>query len=280
MQGYMNCSIVQLMNEANLVVKDQLADKSISSKHFFESCYREMKRLASENSISINRLKARNELYRVMNEQTNSQTNTIKETWSVKSSHLTTSQTANAFNSDLSLNMKRIGVELFVSSVIEKLKKTSLIDARTSRIVSEIDDILICSDAIIYEYLEPLLKYYCDGSVRITFVDNDCASLGAAYLASDLLRIKTFDMVPYPIGVGLYNGIVKNIIKSKINFPCMGKHIFQTIVDYQHAIKVNLYEVGQSSLARNCKHISEFVIEDIPEAPVCEMKIEIKVIHF
>lgn len=157
-----------------------------------------------------------------------------------------------------------------------EVKKTSIINKESFRIVDEIKDILICSDAILYEYLEPLLKQFCSKDTNIIFMDNDCASLGAAYLASNTLKLKTFDMLPYPIGVGLYNGVVKNVIDSKTNFPCSGKHLFQTLIDNQSTIRINLYE-GESPLARNCKHICEFVIDNLRKGLAGTIKIEVKI---
>lgn len=61
-----------------------------------------------------------------------------------------------------------------------------------------------------------------------------------------------------------------------MSFPCNGKHIFQTIVDNQTTIRVNLYE-GQSRLARSCKHICEFIVADLREALSGEVKIEIEI---
>jgi hypothetical protein len=223
----MNCSIVQLIDQHRLEVRDQLADKNISSRKFFLRCYNHLKwtyinhndvkkRTNDENNNTIssepfNALKFRHQLYKVMNEQVNSRSSRIKETWSIPLVF-----SPNVGIESIDLNMKRIGVEQFVTAVIEKLKRTSLIE--NGRIVSEISDILICSDAVIYEYLEPLMANLSrQSSVRsIRFMDNDCACLGAAYLASQLLRIRTHDMLPYPIGIGLYNGVVKTIIPAKV----------------------------------------------------------------
>lgn len=263
--GYMNCSILKLGKNKQVDVIDQLADRSISSKLFFEECYRTLKHLARNKSISLNKNQSRFDLYKTMNDETNKKRDTVKEKWNIPT-----------HGHSFEINMKRLGVEQLANSVIDKFEKTNLLNKNNSKIVDEISDILVCSDAILYEYLEPLLQHHCYKDANIIFMDNDCASLGAAFLASSTLKLKTCDMLPYPIGVGLYNGVVKNIIDSKTNFPCSGKHLLQTLIDNQQTIRVNLYE-GESPLARNCKHICEFYIDSLRKAPAGLVKIEIQI---
>lgn len=207
----MNCSIVQLIDTNRLLVQDQLSDKTISSRDFYLDCYKHLEQSSNKrhsNDKLFDPLKLNHELYKVMNEETNPRWNQTKEVWTVRCSKSTT----------VDLNMKRVGIEQFTSSVVNKLRRTRLIDVN-DHIVDEIDDIFICSDAVVYEYLEPLLTRLSRANSKrsVRFMDNDCACLGAAYLASDLLAISTSDMLPYPIGVGLYNGLVKHIIPAKVS---------------------------------------------------------------
>ena len=245
----MNCSILELTQRRKVTVIDQLADKSISSRNFFETCFqhllyrlRQLKPNNNEESpennnnnnnnasastsaeCEVERMSSqlRSALYEVMNNETNSSGSSVKETWTV---------------SQLELNMRELGGEALAHAVLDKLKSTNLIDKHSLKMVGEIRDVLICSDAVIYEYLEPLMRAACATGTRIVFMDNDCATLGAAFLASSLLRVDTFDMLPFSIGMGLYNGVVKRIIDAKTSFPCMGSHLFQTIVTNQPTIR-------------------------------------------
>lgn len=90
-------------------------------------------------------------------------------------------------------------------------------------------------------------------------MDLDCATLGGAFLASTNMNIS--DMLSFPISMGMYNGCLKPLIEAKRNFPCVGKYLFQTIVDSQKTVRVNLYE-GFNPLARNNKHICEIQIDN------------------
>ena len=261
----MNCSIVQLTKKNKLTVIDQLADKSISSKAFFDNCFLNLKQQMRQQSLKGIKSQMRYDLYQVMNNDANPNSDTIKETWNV-----------NTMGSTIQLNMKSLGAEEIASSVLEKLKRTSLVDKKTSKVVEEINDILICSDAVIYEYLEPLLRHYCNPNTQITFIDNDCSVLGASFLASGLLKVKTFDLLPFPIGMGLYNGVNKFLIEPKTSFPCIGENIFQTITNNQKTIRVNVYE-GESTLARNCKQICEIVIDNLRPAPAGRVKLNIQI---
>jgi molecular chaperone DnaK (HSP70) len=282
----MNCSIIELTQRGKLTVVDQLADKTLSSKDFFENCFtflvsqlnkkkngeNSSKNTNSENVSTSNNNKTntkikhhntqlRSELYDKMNKEENRNSSTIKEIWTVK---------------NIPLNMKKLGAETLANNVLEKLKRTSLIDKSSMKFVHEIKDILICSDAVIYEYLEPLLKKYCSQETNIVFMDNDCATLGAAFLASSLLKVETFDILPFSIGMGLYTGVVKKIINAKTSFPCSGNHLFQTIVKNQKTIRFNVYE-GESPLARNCKHICEIVIENLRKAPAGRLVLDVQI---
>ncbi len=90
-------------------------------------------------------------------------------------------------------------------------------------------------------------------------MDLDCACLGGAFLASTDIAVS--DLLTFPISMSMYNGVVKPLIEAKRNFPCVGKYLFQTIVDNQQMVRVNLYE-GHNPLARNNKHICEIKIDN------------------
>jgi molecular chaperone DnaK (HSP70) len=248
--GYMNCSILSLNNN-ELKVIDQLSARDISSSQLFENCFTKL-RSNCRNCLSDPQL--RDVLYRSMNCDQNSSSSSIKETWKIP----ITQQN----ETSIEINMKNEGAIELASKVIDRFHETFLICKNSAKICDDIKKILICSDAVIYEFLEPLLKYYCSDGTKIIFVDNDCASLGAAYLASNLKGINTVEMLPFSIGMGLYNGVIKRLCDAKTNFPCEGHHIFSTIIDKQKIMRINVFE-GESPLARNCKHIGELVITNL-----------------
>lgn len=262
----MNCSILKLDKANKLTVIDQLADKTISSKHFFDNCFLHLKQKIRKQNLpkGIN-TQLKSDLYKVMNNDMNTSGDIKKETWNVSTN-----------GASIQLNMKELGAEKIAIAVMNKLQRTSFFDVKTRKIVDEINDILICSDAVIYEFLEPLLRHFCNSKAKIIFIDNDCSVLGASFLASGLLKVNTFDMLPFPIGMGLYNGVVKLLINSKTSFPCSGENVFQTIVNNQKTIRVNVYE-GESSLARNCKHICELIIDNLEPAPAGRIKLKIQI---
>ncbi|RMZ93444.1 molecular chaperone [Brachionus plicatilis] len=260
--GYMNSSIIECIDKKNLNVVDQTADRTISSRKFFEKCFKVLKHQAKSQNIQLNKTLTRYHLYKQMN--TERITTARAENWTIKTQ-----------GKEFILNMKKLGIELLATSVIDKLKKTGIID-QNFRINDQISEILVCSDAVLYEHLEPLLKCHSNQGTNIIFMDNDCASIGAAFLSSSTLNLTSNDILPNRIGVGLYNGVIKDLINSRTNFPCSGRHLFQTLVDNQTMLRINLYE-GESPLARYCKHISELVIEDIRKTLAGSAKIELKI---
>ena len=269
----MDSAILQMITPNCVKVSDHLSDRTISSSKFFDSCFRHMRKVANVNKKdkkACTNLKSN--LYSVMNDNKSlakSSSNSsnipreLQETWVIEIDDVC-----------VELNMKKLGAEELALSVIEKFKSTFLINKETSLISEEITEILICSDAVLFEYLEPLLYNYSREKIQITFMDLDCACLGASFLAYS--NLSTIDMVPFPIGMGMYNGVIKPLISSKSNYPCSGKYVFQTIVDKQAIIRVNLYE-GNSPLARNCKHICELRIENSNLTQNFRSKIELTI---
>jgi molecular chaperone DnaK (HSP70) len=90
------------------------------------------------------------------------------------------------------------------------------------------------------------------------------ATLGAAYLASGVLDLKTVELLPYSISMGFYNGITKKIIDYKTNYPTVGFRRFQTLVDDQQILRIDIYE-GESLLSRRCKHICQVLVNELNE---------------
>lgn len=263
----MNCSILQMQNDHSVKQLDYLADRNISSKKFFEACYRCVKKKARNynkfNSHKIIYSQIKNNLYKVMNQNrtVNEESNQLNEIWPVAVEGLR-----------IDLNMTELGAKELADAIVEKLLKTHLMVNSDSLVNADIKDILVCSDAILFEYLEPLLLKHCHKTTDIVFMDLDCACLGGSFLAST--DITTSDVLPFPIGMSMYNGVIKPLIYSKKNFPCIGRHLFQTIVDNQKVIRVNIYE-GFSPLARNCKQICEIKIENMLNNSIGRNKIEL-----
>jgi len=264
----MNCSILQMQDDHSVKQLDYLADRNISAKKFFENCFRHVKKKARNyNKLNTKKIiysQIRNNLYKVMNQNRQldeDNPSQINEIWPVAVEGLR-----------IDLNMTELGAKELADAIVQKLLKTHLMSKKDSLINSEIRDILVCSDAILFEYLEPALLKYCHKTTGIVFMDLDCACLGGAFLSST--DIKTSDMLPFPIGMSMYNGVIKPLIYSKRNFPCAGKYLFQTIVDNQKVIRVNIYE-GFSPLARSCKQICEIKIENLMQNSIGRNKIDL-----
>ncbi len=265
--GYLNCSILQMQDDESVKQLDYLADRNISAKKFFENCFRHVKKKAKNyNKLSSKKIiysQIKNNLYKVMNQNRviDEERDQLDEVWPVMVEGLR-----------IDMNMTDLGAKELADQIVQKLLKTHLIDRKDLLINSEIRDILVCSDAILFEYLEPILLKYCHQTTGIVFMDLDCATLGGSFLAST--DIKTSDMLPFPIGMSMYNGVIKPLIRSKKNYPCSGKYLFQTIVDNQKIIRVNIYE-GFSPLARSCKQICEIKIENLLNNAIGRNKIEL-----
>ena len=151
----MNCSILNLTDSHSVKVSDHLADQSISSKKFFENCFKSVKKTIRNNSTDkIINSQIRNNLYKVMNsnrpnEPQYSKNKQIREHWKLNTNGV-----------KFDLNMTDLGARKLAESVINKFKHTHLINRTSNLIENEIKDILICSDDILFEYLEPMLYQY------------------------------------------------------------------------------------------------------------------------
>lgn len=83
------------------------------------------------------------------NEPQYSKDKQLREHWSLNTNGVT-----------FDLDMTKLGAKKLAESVIEKFQMTHLINRQSNQIEDEITDILICSDDILFEYLEPLLYDY------------------------------------------------------------------------------------------------------------------------
>lgn len=79
----------------------------------------------------------------------------LREHWKLKSNGV-----------EFDLNMSDLGANKLAQSVIDKFKNTHLINRESNLIEEEIRDILICSDDILFEYIEPLLYDYLGNNIN------------------------------------------------------------------------------------------------------------------
>ncbi len=235
-------------------VSDHLADQTISSSKFFEACFRSVrKKVRDSTTDKIINSQVRTNLYKCMNanrpnEPQYSPDKQLREHWTLRTNGAT-----------FDLDMTRLGARKLAQAVIDKFNSTFLINKESQLVEEEVRDILVCSDDVVFEYLEPLLHEYLGPGTNVVFMDLDCACLGGAFLASTDMAV--FDLLAFPVAMSMYNGVLKPLIEAKRNLPCVGRCLFQTIVDSQQLVRVHLYE-GHNPLARNNKHICEIRIDN------------------
>lgn len=265
--GHMNCSLLESKSKAQMNIVAQFADKDISTKQFMDNLYASFVEETRRKGVALNSLQLRSAF-------DSAQLDKANEVWTFQLNN--NNDNNNNKKTEVKLNLRSFQIHKLIDQMIAKLKEKQLIDSTTGKLSEDITNVLICCDLIVYEYFEQAIKSYSTNKNKILFIDNDCAALGASLYISPLIDIKFKELLPYSLKMGLYNGVVKQLIASGTQYPCKGTHSFQTIVHNQKTIRINLYE-GEAHLARNCVHICEVILENLADSEAGINRYKLKV---
>ncbi len=135
--------------------------------------------------------------------------------------------------------------------------------------------LILSVNPIIAKCLIPKLNELYPNAALVLRSSEYAASHGAVNLAQQSkFGIESCDLLPYSVGISLYNGIIMKLVEGKSNYPLIGDHVFHTVVDNQKTIRVIAYE-GDRLLSRNCKPIGEFVVSNLPPAQAGDIQCQI-----
>lgn len=262
----MSASVMQMVDGKSIVVKDRLVKKNITTdaamKKLLSTVTLELQR---QGSGLKNQQKIQQELEKALSD------------YGEKLEHDLTRKDA-PFITKIEIDGKQIVLDLNKLNC-EKIAKETEEALRFGKLEINTEDhnslqVVLNAHPVIAKYLIPKLEaLYPNAKFLIQTNDNYTVMGAAALVQQAKFGISTCDLLPYNLGLSLYNGTMKTLIDGKTNYPAHGGTVFQTINDNQKSIRAIIYE-GDRVLARNCKPIGELHVKDLPPSP-CGTKYEL-----
>jgi len=77
------------------------------------------------------------------------------------------------------------------------------------------------------------------------------------------------------LGIETMGGAMGKLILRNTTIPCRATELFTTFVDGQTAIRFNVLQ-GERELARDCRSLAEFVLDELPPMPAGFPKVEVE----
>jgi len=180
---------------------------------------------------------------------------------------------------NLDFEITRKEFEALITDYIEKtieLCREALNDAALD--VSEIDRIILVGGSskipLVREKVKDFFKKDPQTSIDPKEVVAKGAAIQAGIIQGEKSGIVLVDLIPLSLGIEVENGYFVPIIERNSPIPISAKRIFTTVMDYQKAVDINIYQ-GESMYAKNNIYLGNFRLEGIREAKKGEPRIEV-----
>ena len=144
----------------------------------------------------------------------------------------------------------------------------------------DIDVVIAVGGSTRIPYIRKLLKNKFGDKLKGGINADEAVAMGAAIQGAihkkdpNLSSVKIMDICMHTLGISIETDTVDHIIMKDSKLPCTENKIYNTTVDNQKSMIIEVYQ-GDGNLKSENTKIGEFKIEDIPEAPAGEEEVEV-----
>lgn len=144
----------------------------------------------------------------------------------------------------------------------------------------DIDVVIAVGGSTRIPYIRKLLKNKFGDKLKGGINADEAVAMGAAIQGAihkkdpNLSSVKIMDICMHTLGISIETDTVDHIIMKDSKLPCTENKIYNTTVDNQKSMIIEVYQ-GDGNLKSENTKIGEFKIEGIPEAPAGEEEVEV-----